>query len=101
MADYLRSADPNACADDFVIAARLDDEVKAVIEWHLAEFGEDADPDSDDGLVADFEHGQWFVTHTPTGAQWSANDLGAGFDNRTASFTGLCFERVSQGDTEV
>jgi len=40
-------------------------------------------------LQADFEHGQWWVTHVPSGAQWAVNDTNIGlFD----------FEQVYQGD---
>jgi hypothetical protein len=39
-------------------------------------------------LVAIFEHGHWWVEHTPSGAQWDAVDTDRGFD----------FEQVSAGD---
>lgn len=31
-------------------------------------------------LQTDFEHGQWWVTHRPSGAQWSVVDTNFGFD---------------------
>ncbi len=43
-------------------------------------------------LQADFEHGQWWITHLPSGAQWSVCDA------NTPS--GFCFEQVSMGDSE-
>lgn len=40
-------------------------------------------------LSAFFEHGQWWVEHRPTGAQWSVNDTNIGvFD----------FEQVTEGE---
>jgi hypothetical protein len=41
--------------------------------------------------TADFEHGQWWVTCLPCGAQWSVVDEEPGVD-------GLGFERVTNGD---
>lgn len=42
-------------------------------------------------LRAYFEHGQWWITHTPSGAQWAVNDTLIGlFD----------FEQVSPGEDE-
>lgn len=41
-------------------------------------------------LSAFFEHGQWWVEHRPSGAQWSACDCNNLF--------GFCFEQVTQGD---
>jgi hypothetical protein len=43
-------------------------------------------------LVADFEHGQWWITDLNSGAQWSVCD-----DN---SPKGFCFERVTEGDED-
>ena len=41
------------------------------------------------GLTAVFEHGQWWVEHSPSGAQWAVNDTNIGlFD----------FEQVTQGE---
>lgn len=39
------------------------------------------------GLQVDFEHGQWFITHLPTGTQWSVHDANNGF----------VFDQVSDG----
>ncbi len=46
-------------------------------------------------LSADFEHGQWWITHRPTGAQWSVVDAEGG-----ASVDGFDFEQVSYGEDE-
>ena len=46
---------------------------------------------TDKDVSADFEHGQWFVTHLPSGAQWSVSDL---------NDDDFCFEQVSQGTEE-
>lgn len=44
-------------------------------------------------LQTDFEHGQWWVTNTRTGAQWSAIDTeGAG------AVDGFGFEQVTEGE---
>ncbi len=40
--------------------------------------------------VADFEHGQWWVTELGTGAQWSVHDA-----EGEGSALGFCFEQVS------
>lgn len=42
-------------------------------------------------LSADFEHGQWWITHVPSGAQWSVVDAEGwnsvdGFDVEQVSF---------------
>lgn len=44
---------------------------------------------------ADFEHGQWWITETNTGAQWSAHDCqdAAGVDY-------FGFEQVTKGDED-
>ena len=47
-------------------------------------------------LQADFEHGQWFVTHLPSGAQWSANDAVSAMGEEYFQF-----EQVSEGDEDV
>lgn len=44
-------------------------------------------------MTAFFEHGQWWIEHLPSGAQWAVNDASGpsypgGFD----------FEQVTQGD---
>lgn len=44
-------------------------------------------------LSAFFEHGQWWVEHRPTGAQWSVNDA-----KGTSIIDGFCFEQVTQGE---
>lgn len=46
-----------------------------------------------DRLGVDFEHGGWFVTHIPSGRQWSVVDASGG-----DSVDGFSFERVSDGD---
>jgi hypothetical protein len=43
-------------------------------------------------LSAFFEHGQWWIEHRPTGAQWSACDA------NTAS--GFVFEQVTEGEAD-
>lgn len=43
-------------------------------------------------LQADYEHGQWWVTHLPTGAQWSACDA----ETRDV-VCGFIFEQVTIG----
>lgn len=45
-------------------------------------------------LSVDFEHGQWWVTHRPTGAQWAVND--AVIDGRES----WDFEQISEGTLE-
>jgi hypothetical protein len=45
------------------------------------------------GLTADFEHGQWWVTHRLSGAQWSVVDAEGG-----RAVLGLDFERVTEGE---
>ena len=60
-------------------------------EQELLDLAADALPHLDvDDLQADYEHGQWWITHVPSGAQWSVHDCSgpAVFD----------FERVSDGD---
>lgn len=44
-------------------------------------------------ISVDFEHGHWWVTDKPTGAQWSVVDATGG-----ASVDGFDFEQVSEGD---
>jgi len=44
-------------------------------------------------LFAFFEHGQWWVEHKFTGAQWSACD---GYDAKTN--THFVFEQVTEGE---
>jgi predicted cupin superfamily sugar epimerase len=46
-------------------------------------------------LQADFEHGQWWVTFKPSGAQWSVVDC-----QTAAGVDYLDFEQVSAGDDE-
>jgi hypothetical protein len=41
----------------------------------------------------DFEHGQWWVTHILSGAQWSVVDASGG-----SSVNGFDFEQVTEGD---
>jgi hypothetical protein len=40
-----------------------------------------------------FEHGQWWIRHTPTGATWSVVDAEGG-----RSVLGFDFEQVTEGD---
>lgn len=42
-----------------------------------------------------YEHGQWWVQHLDTGAQWAAQDC-AGY----SAVDGFCFEQVTRGDEE-
>ena len=42
-------------------------------------------------INADFEHGQWWITDTRTGAQWSVVDAIGG-----RSFDGFDFEQVTE-----
>ncbi len=42
-------------------------------------------------LSAFFEHGQWWIEHRPSGAQWSASDCTPG---------DFCFEQVTQGEED-
>jgi len=42
-------------------------------------------------LTAFFEHGQFWVEHLPSGAQWSVDDCQPG---------DFCFEQVTQGDSD-
>jgi hypothetical protein len=42
-------------------------------------------------LGAFFEHGQWWLEHKPSGAQWSVADCTPG---------NFCFEQVTQGDED-
>jgi len=51
---------------------------------------DEGQPFNGEALQIDFEHGQWFITHLPTGAQWSVNDSSDGFD----------FEQISEGDLD-
>jgi hypothetical protein len=43
-------------------------------------------------LQVDFEHGQWWVTNRPTGAQWSAVDA-----DGPETWDGFGFEQVPEG----
>lgn len=43
-------------------------------------------------LQADYEHGQWWITHLITGAQWSACDAVA-----ADAVDGFIFEQVTEG----
>jgi hypothetical protein len=42
-------------------------------------------------IQADFEHGQWWITHRPTGAQWSVVDA-VGYP----AINGFDFEQVTE-----
>ena len=42
-----------------------------------------------------YEHGQWWIDHPSTGAQWSVNDASG-----PGSVMGFSFERVTQGDDD-
>ena len=46
-------------------------------------------------LRADFEHGQWWITHLPSGAAWSVCDAEGG-----PAVDGFDFEQVSEGDRD-
>ena len=79
-----------------------DDCVKADIETYLGDTP--GSPDAGvpvDARVEDFdvfyEHSGWFVTHLPSGAQWSAHDVGTA---SSIAPTGWVFERVSDGDLD-
>jgi hypothetical protein len=41
---------------------------------------------------ADFEHGQWWIEHRPSGAQWSVVDAEGG-----PAVDGFDFEQVTEG----
>lgn len=41
-------------------------------------------------LQTNFEHGQWWITHKTTGAQWSVCDANTN--------TGFTFEQVTEGE---
>lgn len=78
-------------------------EVADEIAAHFVDWANDGNwtpPEEDGGMVGeqdlqvDFEHGQWWVTHKPTGAQWSANDTEVKGDDT------YDFEQVSVGDSE-
>jgi hypothetical protein len=47
----------------------------------------------DAAFQVDFEHGQWWVTCLPCGAQWSVNDA-----EGSGTVDGFDFEEVSAGD---
>ena len=47
-------------------------------------------------LASFFEHGQWWVEHIPSGAQWSVVDAG----NREQGPDGFGFEQVTEGEEE-
>ncbi len=73
----------------------LADEIRGA----FADWANDANwtPSDEDGvgeqdLQVDFEHGQWFVTHKPTGAQWSVNDAEVNGEDTWD------FEQVSEGE---
>ena len=44
-------------------------------------------------LTAFFEHGQWWIEHLPSGAQWAVNDASG-----PSCPDGFDFEQVTQGD---
>ena len=46
-------------------------------------------------LSAHFEHGQWWIEHQPTGAQWSVCDA-----EGPSVIGGFVFEQVTEGDDE-
>lgn len=52
---------------------------------------------SEDQIDVFYEHGGWWVTHTESGAQWSAHDVGT---ETSMVPTGWDFERVSDGEFE-
>lgn len=43
-------------------------------------------------LQADFEHGQWWITHLPSGAVWSVVDAEGG-----PAIDGFDFEQITEG----
>ena len=45
------------------------------------------------GFCADFEHGQWWITHKKSGAQWSVVDAEGG-----PAVNGFDFEQVTEGE---
>lgn len=45
-----------------------------------------------------FEHGQWWVENSKTGAQWSVCDSEGAEGIHT--FNGFCFEQVSRGEED-
>lgn len=55
----------------------------------------DYDPPHARQISVDFEHGHWWVTDKPTGAQWSVVDAKGG-----CAIDGFDFERVSQGEED-
>lgn len=63
-------------------------------EGILIDAADHLDLDRED-LQADFEHGQWWITHRPSGAQWSVVDCES-IDG--AEYFG--FEQVSRGEDE-
>lgn len=44
-------------------------------------------------LTAWFEHGQWWIEHLPTGAQWSVVDAEGG-----PAVDGFDFEQITEGE---
>lgn len=50
-------------------------------------------------LQADFEHGQWWITDIPTGAQWSVCDATGPDSGRfRGTVDGFDFENVTEGE---
>lgn len=59
----------------------------------LTDFEYEMDLSAED-CVAFYEHGQWWVEHKPTGAQWSVNDLERDGEDK------FCFEQVTLGEED-
>ncbi len=76
----LKSADPNTSTKEIRTAF-----INAT-DHELS--GQNVEPSD---LQIDFAHDQWWVTHKPSGAQWSVNDAEPG---------DFCFEQVTEGDLE-
>jgi hypothetical protein len=73
--------------------AKMESMVRAAAKAHDALAAHGFTPGDDTALQVDFEHGQWWVTCLPCGAQWSASDAtGAG------TVGGFDFEEVCAGD---
>lgn len=83
MTTALKSTDPN----------NQDDLVQIFIHWLPATFTF-ANPDDDPAQCqSHFEHGQWWITHPPTGASWSVVDA-----EGPGTVDGYDFEQISEGE---
>ncbi len=54
---------------------------------------DEGEKDPANEVQVNFEHGQWWVTVKPTGAQWSVHDA-----EGHGSVDGFGFEQVTEGD---